>query len=139
MSMAVRAPGGPHTAVAGVTIENRDEGPFGGMLIEQLGTSGLRIVPEEQRDEADRGIIIPQDFSARLVAREKTGIQFFEIENADEMASVLVQVRVFRALAAMTGLLVEHVIENENAPLTEEAMRRLMDTPDPITVDAKFA
>ena len=89
--------------------------------------------------EADRGIIIPVDFSAHLVAREKTGIEFYENKDADKMASILVQIRVFRALAAMTGLLVEHVIENENAPLTEEAMRRLLDTPDPVTVDAKFA
>lgn len=139
MSRVVRGPGGPYVATARVAIENRDEGPFGAMLVEKLGTSGLTIVAAEEKNQADRGIIIPAEFSARLQAREQAGIEFYAIKNADEMASILVKVRVFRALAAMTGLLVEHVIENKNAPLTEEAMRRLMETPDPITVEAKFA
>lgn len=140
MSLAARGPGGPATARPAVLIDNRDTGFLGRVFLEELGAHDLEVVPPDRAGDAKRGIIIPPDFTPRVLARDKVTLEFFKVGAADDANAALVEVRLLRALLALNSRLAEHALAHgDGKPPSEERLRALRETPDPVTLKASHA
>ena len=140
MSFSAREPREGRNARPEVYIENLDSGFLSNLFLDTLGREGVRPVGEERKGKAKRGIAIPEDFTRKILSKEQTIFEVFKMEDADDPRSMLVQVSVFRAAVAFNGYLVEHAKgHGANAPLTEESLQAIMDTENPVLLDARFA
>ena len=108
--------------------------------METLGKQGLRAVTEEQAENPKRGLTIPEDFSAKILSKERTVFDFFKVDGSGGTQSMLAEVIVFRAVVAFNGYLVEHAMETGgDAALTEQALRAVMEEANPLVLEARFA
>ncbi len=140
MGFAAGGPRDPANARPEVFIENHDSGFMGELFLETLGKQGLRPVGEKRKENAKRGLTIPEDFTEKILAKEKGVFDFFKIDGEDDQRSFLAQVVVFRAVVAFNGYIVEYVTEEGgDAELTEEGLRSMMDKANPVELDARFA
>jgi ABC-type multidrug transport system permease subunit len=122
-----------------VLIDNRDPGYFGRVFLEELGVQGVNVVAPEQAGQAKRGIRIPADFTQCVLAKQKVNVEFFKIEGSDDQFAALVELRLVRALVALNAHLIENAAVHGGAPPTEEALQALIQSPNPVTLDARFA
>lgn len=139
MGHAVRGPGGPSVPRPAVLIDNRDAGFMGRLFLDILGEQGLRLLDPAHNQDAGRGIVIPEDFTARLLARERVDIDFFRVAGADDQAAALVELRLLRTLVTLNSLLIEHAVDAPGQPPAEESLRRLKNREDPLILQATFA
>ena len=139
MGFAVRGPGGPERPRPAVFIENNDPGFLSRNLLEELGEQGLRIVPATNRDEAKRGLRIPADFTERVLNKQQANVEFITVDGSGDAAAALIELRLLRALVAVNAHLVEHAVATGGKPPAEEALRKLIQREDPVTLDSKFA
>lgn len=135
----VRGPGGPNVPRPAVLIDNRDTGFLGRVFLAELGSQQLAIVTPGGPREANRGIIIPADFTDRVLARRQVQLEFFRVEGADEMTALLVEARLLRTLIALNTHIVEYVRDHPQQPLTEQGLLEIKGRPDLVSLDAKFA
>lgn len=135
LGMANRGPGDPSNPRPPLAIENFDTGFLGKIFIEELGVQGLNV--QENARGAARGVRIPTNFTSSVLATNPAKVQFFQVENSGAESAMMVQLRVFRALAAING----HLLEQAGAPalLTEERLRAVMAKPNPVALKASFA
>src|SRR5258708_30351844 len=63
--VSFRGQDNPANPRPGVLIDNQDRGFIGKVLVEQL--EGVRTVDKTKRDEAERGIRIPADFTEKIL------------------------------------------------------------------------
>jgi ABC-2 type transport system permease protein len=138
MGFAVRGPGGPSIPRPSVLIDNRDDGFMSRLFLEALGDQGLHLVDPANRDEARRGILIPHDFTALVLARERVDVEFFHVAGSDNQAAALVEVRLLRALVAFNSLLIEHAITGHGPP-EEASLRALGARENPVSLQTTFA
>lgn len=134
-----RGPGGPNVPKPAVLIDNRDAGFLGRVFLAELGSQQLTLVTPGEPGEANRGIVIPADFTARVLARQQAKLEFYRIEGADEMTALLVEARLLRALIALNAHIVEYVRDKPKEPLTEAGLLGVMARPDLVSLEAKFA
>ena len=139
MGFAFRGRPDPSNPRPAVLIDNRDPGLFGRVFLEELGVQGVNVVAPENASQAKRGIRIPADFTQRVLAKQKVKVEFFKIEGSDDQFAVLVELRLVRALVALNAHLIEYAATHGGAPPTEEALRALIQSPNPVTLDARFA
>jgi ABC-2 type transport system permease protein len=139
MGHAVRGPGGPSIPHPAVVLDNRDTGFMGRLLVEALGEQGLRVVDPAQAEGARRGLIIPEDFTARVLARERVDVEFFRVAGSDEPASALIEVRLVRALVTLHSLLIEHAVASPGVGPGEESMREIRQRENPVELISTFA
>ncbi|MBI4662281.1 MAG: ABC transporter permease [Verrucomicrobia bacterium] len=139
MGFAVQGPGSPGAPQLGLLIENEDPGFLGGILLQELGEQGLRLLGPTNRNEAKRGLKIPPDFTERVLKKEKTSVGFFTVSGSGDEAAALVEVRLVRALIALHGHLVEHALATAGQPPSEDALRDLMRRENPVVLDSKYA
>lgn len=137
MGFMLRGPSGPNVARPSVRIENQDTGHLGSVLVHEMGRQGLRVV--EGEGAASCEVVIPEDFTARVIAKERVNLVFAKTAGGDEAAAVLVEARLFRALAALNGRLVEAAMQGGDAPLSEASLQALDERRDPVTVESRFA
>lgn len=140
MSFAARAPGDPSNRHPPVLIENGDRGFLGQVLIDELSAQGLWRIDPARGETAGRGLRIPADFTARVLAHEQAKVVFFQIEGSNDMDAQLVELRLARALIALNTHLMEAGVPAGTDPAAAEAaLRAAMATADPVALDARFA
>jgi ABC-type multidrug transport system permease subunit len=139
MGFAIRAGPGPSNPRPAVLIDNRDTGFLGRIFLEELGVQGVQVVAPADSARAKRGIRIPADFTARVLAKQKVKVGFFQIAGSDDPSAALVELRLVRALVALNADLVEAAVTSGGAPPTEAALHALVEAPNPVTLDARYA
>lgn len=132
--------GKPRNPNPKVLVDNLDNGFMGTLMLEALGARGMWLAGEEDRDEVERGITIPEDFTDRVLATEQVEIGFFKTEGSGGAPAAMIEVRLVRALVALNAALIEFVMENPSgSEPTESALRALLEAEDPVKIDTRFA
>jgi ABC-type multidrug transport system permease subunit len=139
MGFAARGRPDPSNPRPAVLIDNRDAGFFGRIFLEELGVQDVQMVAPENAGQAKRGIRIPSDFTARVLAKQKVKVEFFKLAGSDDQTAALVELRLVRALVALNAHLIENAVTQGGAPPTEEALHALIQAPNPVTLDTRFA
>lgn len=138
VSFTARGPGGPNTPRPTLQIDNRDAGFMGRVFLKELGQEGLRLQKPGEPGTARRGLVIPEDFTSRVLEKKRVELRFFEIEGSDDATSTLVGFRLFRALVAFNAHLVEHVKNTGAAPIDETGLLATVEGPNRIALAASF-
>ena len=132
--------GEPRNPNPKVLVDNLDPGFMGTLMLEALDARGMWLAGEEDRDEVERGITIPEDFTEKVLATEQVKIEFFKTEGSGGAPAAMIEVRLVRALVALNAALIEFVMENpEGAVPTESELRALLEAEDPVKLEARFA
>src|SRR3989442_5859520 len=136
--MAFRGPGAPSNPRPAVLIENRDTGFLGTLLMEELDAQGMRLVDQTKRDEAERGIRIPADFTAKIIKTEPVKVEFFQIEGSGAESAFLIELRLIRAIVAMNSHLLD-LTSRSNESINEVELRALTKAENLESLKAQFA
>jgi len=132
--------GDPYNRTPPVLIENADTNFLGRIFLDELSSQKMWLLDPTNRADAARVIRIPADFTAKILRREQSQVQFLRRDAADEADAALIEVRLLRALIAMNGHILEVAMEtNGTGVLTGEKLRQVMAEPDPVRLDARFA
>jgi hypothetical protein len=137
---AMRGPGDPYNRRPRVLIENADTNFLGKVLIDELGETLRRVNPEDANDAAAI-IRIPADFTTKVLALEQVKVQLAKGKNSDEPADpTIIEFRLIRALISLNGHMLEAVAGTNNIePLTKDRLRAVIDKPNPVSLDTRFA
>jgi ABC-type multidrug transport system permease subunit len=141
MGFAARAPRDPSNRFPPVLVENRDAGLLGAFLIEELAAHGLRRLDPDKEPQVKpaRGLRIPADFSARVLARQATNVEYFTVAGSNAADAALIEFRVVRALVAVNSHLLEASNVGQAWPPSPEALRAVREKPGAVKLDARFA
>ena len=126
-----KGPGSPSSPKPAVLIENKDAGFMGNILVEQLGVHGLRT----NVDDAQRGLRIPTNFTASVLAKKPVKVEFFHVKESVSEADFMTEARLVRSLIAVNSHLIEHAGEGE---LTEDSLRKIIAKPNPVALQSNF-
>ncbi len=140
MGFANRGPGDPANPRPAVLVENRDTGFMGGLFLEELGAQGMRTLPPDQAQQAERGIRIPEAFTERVLSGDGGRVNYFETGSARNGEGAMIELRLVRAVIAMNS----HLLSAATGPgagsgLTEARVREARSAPAMVRLDAKFA
>ena len=132
-----------------VLLDNKDTGFMGELMIAELDAQGLRVVAPGSEQEADvkRGIRFPTDFTDKIQARERVDIELFTVEGGSQQADKMIEVRLIRAIIAMTAGLAstDLAAKDETGPGTalepveRETLESLLAREDMVPVNITFA
>ena len=136
--IAFRGPGAPSNPRPAVLIENRDTGFLGTLLMGELDAQGMRLVDQAKRNEAERGIRIPADFTGKVLKTEPVKVEFFQVEGSGAESAFLIELRLIRALVAMNSHLFELASQSQE-PVNEPELRALTKAENPVSLKAQFA
>ncbi len=140
MGFASRGPGNPYNRTPPVVVENLDTNFLGRVFMDELGAQGMWLLDPTNRETADRVIRIPAEFTANALQQKQTKLEFLKRESSGEADTAIIEVRLVRALIAMNGHILEAVTRpGETNALNEAALREIMKSPNPVTLDARFA
>lgn len=140
LGFAARGPGDPANRRPPVIVENLDEGPLGGAFVEELAAQGLWRVDTAKGETAERGIRVPADFTARLLARQPQNVVLHRIGGSSEADAAIIEVRLARALVVLNARLIEVGIpDGATAPDLLARLGEARAKADPVTLDARFA
>jgi ABC-type multidrug transport system permease subunit len=140
LGLAFRGPGDPGNRRPPVVIENLDTNFLGRLFLEELGAQGMELVDPTNHTSAARGIRIPADFTSRVLQGQACKVEFSRRENSNESDAAIIELRLVRALIAMNGHILEAVAQtNAPAMITETGLRRVMASPNPVSLNARFA
>ena len=139
MGFANRGAGDPSNRKPEVLIENLDTNFLGRVFMDELSAQNMSLLDPTNRETASRIIRIPADFSAKILQHQQSKVEFLKRSGSDAANAAIIQLRLFRALIAMNG----HILEvstgsNSNEPLTEAALREVMAIPNPVKLKASF-
>ena len=107
MGFANRGSGDPANPKPAVLIDNQDTNFLSSVFLDELDAQGMRRVDDAQRSEAERGIRIPPDFTARVLNREQSKVEFFQLEGSGAPEAAMIELRLVRALIAVNSHLLE--------------------------------
>ena len=140
MGFANRGPGDPYNRKPPVLVENNDTNFLGRVFLDELGTQGMWLLDPTNHESAARTIVIPSNFTSRVLSGEQCKVGFLNRDGSAEADAAIIEVRLARALIAMNSHLLEAATQT-NAPstITEESLREVMKKPNPVRLDAKFA
>ena len=143
MSFSSRPPGDPWDAKPALLVENLDEGFMGNLFMEVLGNEGVRPVRADEESDAKKGLRIPADFTAKVLAQQEVKMTFFQVGESDgnpnDLMSELIEANLLRSVISFNGYLLEHATNTGSRPVTERALSRLMKKEDPVSLDSRFA
>ena len=106
-----KPPGDPSNPLPGVLIENHDRGELGSAMVAALGKEGISIIQQADRDQAKRGIRIPEDFTEKVQARERVDVEYFKLEESQEAVEFMVELRLLRALMSINTHLFQFALQ----------------------------
>lgn len=136
MGFANRGPGDPANPRPNVRLENSDAGFLGRAFVDALGAQGLRVLDPTNRDDAPRTIIVPADFTARVLTGGTARVTFASKPDDGAEGSQLVELRVARALIQLNSDLLEH---GRATAVTEDSLKAVRARPNRVTLAATFA
>lgn len=139
MSFAARGPTGPDDARPRILVDNRDGGFMGRVFLRVLGDQGVEITTPAAKGDARRGIVLPADFTARVLDHQQAKLEFFVIEGSDSGMAEIVRLRLWRALVAVNAHLARAAIDHPGAPLTEEVLETQLAKPAAVSLEASHA
>ncbi len=129
-----KGPGDPSNPRPSLLIENKDAGFMGKIFVEELGAQGFWVINPTNAANAQRGVRIPTNFTASILATNQVKVEFFQLKNSPMDAGFLTEARLARALVAING----HLIENAGAPISEDSFRAILQKENPVALDASF-
>ena len=136
--IAFRGPGAPANPRPAVLIENHDAGFLGALLMEELDAQDMRLVDQTRRDEAERGIRIPADFTSKVIKTEPARVGFFQVEGSGAESAFLIELRLIRVIVALNSHLFE-LASRSNEPIDEVDLRALAKAENPVSLESRFA
>ena len=139
MGFANRGPGDPANPRPGVLVDNQDTGFLGRVFLDELGAQGLSVLGPTNAADAKRGVRVPTNFTAEVLAGRQGQVEFFTVQGSGDAAAALVELRLARALIAINSHLLEHATAARGAAPTAEAMAALRKREDPVRLDVRFA
>ncbi|HEY9173807.1 MAG TPA: ABC transporter permease, partial [Verrucomicrobiae bacterium] len=140
MGFANRGPGNPHNRTPPVLIENLDTNFLGRVFLDELGAQGLWLLDPTNRETAARVIRIPAEFTRNVLQQKQTKLEFLKRDSSGEADTAIIEARLVRGLIAMNGHILEAVTRPEGTnALSEATLREIMNSPDPVTLNARFA
>jgi ABC-type multidrug transport system permease subunit len=123
-----------------VLVENQDPNFLGRVFMDELGAQGMWLLSPTNREAAARGIRIPSGLTSNALQEKETKLEFFKRDSSAESDAVLIEARLIRALIAMNGHMLEAATRaGGSIPLTEAGLREVMATPNPVSLNARFA
>jgi ABC-2 type transport system permease protein len=97
----------------------------------------LWLIDPTNADQAARGIRIPTNFTASVLAKKPVKVEFFQLKSANaDQGAILTEVRVVRTLIAMNSHLIE--LAGTQKPLDEPTFRAVLQKSDPVSLVASF-
>jgi ABC-type multidrug transport system permease subunit len=131
-----RGPGDPSNPRPPLLLENNDKGFMGKLFVDELGAQGLHLIGPTNAESAQRGVRIPNNFTASIVARKPVKVEFFQVKGSAEDAAALTEARIVRTLIAINSHLIEQ--SGEGAVLTEESLRKIIQKENPVSLETSF-
>jgi ABC-2 type transport system permease protein len=131
-----RGPGDPSNPRPELLLENNDAGFLGKIFVEELGLQGFRVVNATKADKSQRGVRIPTNFTANVLAQKPVKLEFFNAKNSGADASALTEARLVRALISINSDLIE--LSGDTNQITEAALRRVLARENPVKLEATF-
>lgn len=136
---ANKGPGDPANPRPSVRLENHDTNFLSQALLKKLDAAGMNILRGDNKGTAERGIRIPADFTASVLAQKQTKVQFYKLENSGDQSAALVELRLLRGVIGLNSDLVQLAGRGGDQPITEKALAKLRDQPKPVVLNASFA
>jgi ABC-2 type transport system permease protein len=131
-----RGPGDPSNPRPELLLENNDTGFIGKLFVEELGLQGFRVVKAGDADKSQRGVRIPTNFTASILAKTPVKVEFFNAKNKGADASALTEARLVRALISINSDLIE--LSGQTNTITDDALRRVIARANPVKLEATF-
>ena len=122
-----------------VSIVNHDSGYLGGLFVELLEAEGLRVLDPSEDQDAKRRIEIPADFTERVEAAEAVDVGFAQKPDGGAEPAAMIEVRMTRAVVAMTSAIFAVVSGDDEASVNEQAMREVIARKRLVSLDVSFA
>lgn len=122
-----------------VSIDNQDTGYLGLMFVDLLEAEGLRVSDPSQSDKASRKITIPADFTRKVEAAEQVDVQFSQRASSGAEPSAMIEVRMARAIVALTSAIFSLVSDEDDNAVSEEALRELLAREKDVELEVSFA
>ncbi len=95
--------------LASLMVLNQDQGQWGAYFIEKLKSPGISLeLVEEEPEEYNRILIIPEDFSKKMENKKAQQLMFKKKESADVKAAAQVETRIIQAIAKVITELILH-------------------------------
>ena len=135
MGFAMRGPGRPGNLRPTVRVDNRDTNYLAAVFVEELGSQGMRVLGPAATEEAPQKIIIPADFTARVLAGEQAKVEFSRKDNNVSGEGAMVELRLMRALIGINS----HLLAAGDGKLSESAIREAQRSAPFVRLDAHFA
>lgn len=102
-------PGSGSDLQASLNIINKDKGQWGAYFIDQIKSPGIQLaLLEEEPEKYTRIMVIPEDFSAKIEARESQELILKKHKNANAEAAQQAQTRIIQAIAKVITELILH-------------------------------
>ncbi len=139
IGMAFKAPGDPSNPRPSVLIENYDTNFLSQILLEKLDSAGMNILGEDRKDDAERGIRIPANFTESVLNKEQSKIEFFKTSDSGDQSAAMIQMRLLRAVIGINSDLIQLASDRGPDSITEENLRELQSQKLPVKLDSKFA
>lgn len=132
----------PAAAKAQITLVDRDGGFLAAAFIEELESERLqidRVDPEERDAVADpiRTLVIPEDFSAKIVAGEQVGLRLEKQPDTSTEAALVAEARILAAISRLIGRLIE--VSEQHAELSPASFAQAPRAADLVVVETRYA
>lgn len=137
--VAFKGPGSPGNPRPTVLIDNQDTNFLSQILLAKLDAQGMRTVEGDAAKDAERGIRIPADFTARVMRKEEAKIEFFKTDSSAEQSAAMIEFRVLRAVIGINSDIVQLAQKGGDKAITEENLRALQEQTKPVVLEATFA
>jgi ABC-type multidrug transport system permease subunit len=99
---------GGSAATAKLTVENHDQGFLSVELLEALRKESISLVDSlREGEDPVRTLVIPPDFTRKILAKERVAVTLKRKEGANQEASELASVAIFRSLMRISSGLIE--------------------------------
>jgi ABC-2 type transport system permease protein len=137
--------GNPSQAQARLTVVDEDGGVVARELVDALASKKLEVVEMTAAERAAaqnaiRTLVIPEGFSAKVLAGEQVTLRLEKDPGSDDRAALVAQARIVSAIARVTGRLVEAaqgLAAGES--IAPDALAALPPAEDLVQVEASFA
>ncbi|MFO1476399.1 MAG: ABC transporter permease [Verrucomicrobiota bacterium] len=140
MGFLSRPPDQARNHQAPLVIDNQDSNHLARIFLDELQSQGMWLLDPTNRDTAARVLVIPADFTSRLLSGEPARVRFRKRSDSGESDTALTELRVLRAMIAMNGHLLEAAGGDTNRPDWSEAhLKSVLALPDPVRLDSKYA
>ena len=141
LGLVNRASDAPAAHRPPLRIEGLDTNFLADLLLEELNTGGLRLLPSGEDQPAAATIEIPPDFTHRVLAGQQAHIGFHpRRDRALDLDVFILELRLLRALVALNASLIEAARDVPTGQMPDESqIRQALHQPDSVRLDSRFA